>query len=130
MNSTNAARKIEVEGAAPLADLLRRVADELRAAARTVDAVPVSGEDARAAAEPRRRRLLTQAIQDLDHTCQKLSCLADFLNALAHSAPPHWALDPGPAASLITLAALAERLRSPDGIAAEPPEAGGDFELF
>ena len=125
---TKAARKASTpEAAEPLADLLRRVAAELQNAAHAVDAIPVADGDDSTSAPP---RPLTQALQELDHTYQKLTCLADFLNAIAQSAPPQWALDPNPAAAGVTLAALAERLRSPAAPAARDDEANGEFELF
>lgn len=126
--SAKSARKASApETAEPLADLLRRVADELRNAAHVVDAIPVADDGASANG---RRRPLTQALQELDHTYQKLTCLAEFLNAIARSAPPQWTLDPNPAAEGITLSALAERLRSPDVPSAQDGAANGEFELF
>lgn len=122
-----AARKASTaEAAEPLADLLRRVAAELKNAAHAVDAIPVAAGGPATSAPP---RPLTQALQELDHTYQKLTCLADFLNAIAQSAPPQWALDPNPAAAAITLSALAERMRSP-GALARGDETNGEFELF
>ena len=130
--ATNAARQIA--GAAqtePVADLLRRVADELRNAARAVDEVYSAADDAEAAAQSAAQHLpLTQALQELDHTYQKISCLADFLNGLAQSTPTQWALDPAPAADRITLSALAERLRSPDAPVMRSDLTDGDLELF
>jgi hypothetical protein len=129
--ATNAARRIAgAAQAEPVGDLLRRVADELRNAARAVDDV-YAADDAEASAQrAAQHRPLVQALQELDHTYQKISCLADFLNGLARSAPEQWALDPSAAAEAITLSALAERLRSPDAPAAKPDLAGGDLELF
>ena len=130
--ATNAARQIAgAAQAEPVADLLRRVADELRNAARAVDDVYAAADDAEAIAESATQyRPLTQALQELDHTYQKISCLADFLNGLAQSAPVQWALDPSPAAEGVTLSALAERLRSPEGPTMTLTAADGDLELF
>ena len=130
--STNAARRIAgAAQAEPVGDLLRRVADELRNAARAVDDVYAAADDAEASAQSAAQHLpLVQALQELDHTYQKISCLADFLNGLARSAPEQWALDPSAAAEAITLSALAERLRSPEAPMAKPDLSGGDLELF
>jgi hypothetical protein len=128
----NAARQIaSAAQTEPVADLLRRVAGELRNAARAVDDVYAAADDAEAAAQSvSQHRPLTQALQELDHTYQKIACLADFLSGLAQSTPAQWALDPAPAAEGITLSALAERLRSPDARAIRPDVIDGDLELF
>jgi hypothetical protein len=130
--ATNAAKKFAgISQAEPVGDLLRRVADELRNAARAVDEVYGAADEADAVAPSSLHRPWTQALQELDHTYQKLSCLADFLNGLAQSAPAQWSLDPNPAADGITLSALAERLRSPDTPAPGSERADdGDLELF
>ncbi len=129
--SSNAARQAStIAQAEPLADLLRRVAEELKSAARAVDDAYGAADAAETGAPSRRRRPLTQALQELDHTYQKLSCLADFLNGLAQSAPAQWALDPEPAAAAVTLSALAQRLRSPEASPPHPDAGDGEFELF
>ena len=52
--STQAVRKASApEAAEPLADLLRRVAAELKNAAHAVDAIPVAAGDASTSAPPR-----------------------------------------------------------------------------
>jgi hypothetical protein len=130
--ATNAARQIaDAAQTEPVGDLLRRVADELRNAARAVDDVYAAAGDAEGVVQSAAQHLpLVQALQELDHTYQKISCLADFLNGLAQSAPEQWALDPAPAAEAITLSALAARLRSPDALALTSDPADGDLELF
>jgi hypothetical protein len=129
--SRNAARTIAtVAQGEPLADLLRRVAEELRHAARAVDDVYVSADEADPAALGGQLLPLTQALQELDHTYQKLSCLADFLSGLAQSAPEQWALDPNPAADGVTLSALAQRLRSPETLGPRRNDSDGEFEMF
>ncbi len=129
--SGNAVRQVStIAQAEPLADLLRRVAEELRSAARAVDDAYGAADDAEAGAPGLRQPPLTQALQELDHTYQKLSCLADFLNGLAQSAPAQWALDPEPAAAAVTLSALAERLRTPEASPSRPDSGDGEFELF
>jgi hypothetical protein len=129
--STNAVRRFSSAAPTePLGDLLRRVADELRNAARAVDDIYGAADEAEAVASNPQHRPLTQALQELDHTYQKLFCLADFLNGLAQSAPAQWALDPNPAANGVTLSALAERLRSPEPLEKRSDDLDGEFELF
>ncbi|MFI4997942.1 MAG: hypothetical protein ACHQAQ_19435, partial [Hyphomicrobiales bacterium] len=73
--------------AEPVADLMCRVADELQDIARSIDQVSVPVDDALTRGTGSRHPPLILAMQELDHTRQKLACLASFLTRLAHSMP-------------------------------------------
>jgi hypothetical protein len=116
---------------ASVTEILGHVADELRQAAALIDKTPVCTEHFMEGIGSQ-DSIYMRAMQGLDHSAQWLSGLADFLSALAESAPSHWHLDPHSASQVVTLAGLASRLR----FRAEHPENGkagatdGDCEFF
>lgn len=110
----------------PLAELIGRAGAELADLAATIERMhPLAAAHARhAAATPDD----IQALQDLDHTEQKLRALAHFLSDIAGATSADWRLDPQQALAAITLADLAARLagQKPDN---QTPTAG-ELELF
>jgi hypothetical protein len=129
MSSAQPIRHDATRRTEPVLDLLLRVADELQDMAHSIQQISVPVEDAVAVIGMRDRTFMN-AMQGLDLTRQKLACLADFLSALARSAPPHWSLDADPAAELVTLSQLAARLRAPAHADRNPDASDGDFEMF
>ena len=115
-------------GMTPVADLLRRIAAELRDLAQTVDdlqqAVGALGS-AGAARDPRAMRQL----QNFDSLSQTIAGVADFTEALGAAAPERWRLNPHPASRIVRLSDLAARLVSRQR-AARDASAAGELELF
>lgn len=110
---------------APLAVLLRSLADEMARLAVQTDAmheVVVAAGGANGAA-------FTQRAQGIDHAWQTLENLRAFLHRLAESTPGDWQLDAGPALDGLHLSALKNRL-DPAATGEEDGTASGDFELF
>ncbi|WP_036255499.1 hypothetical protein [Methylocapsa acidiphila] len=120
---------------APIGDLLVRVSAELAHLGQMLD--DLEAVVGRLIIEAGRRDPdVMHHAQGFDHIGQKISGLADFLAALAPSAPRHWLIDPGLAARALTLADLASRLGAP-GAWSRPNEKldsttsnRGDCELF
>lgn len=71
-----------------------------------------------------------QELQDLDHVCQKLGNIADFVAALALVLPDDWRLDPSVASRVVTMSDLSLRLGFAGEVEATRDHAPGDFELF
>jgi hypothetical protein len=71
-----------------------------------------------------------QELQDLDHVCQKLGNIADFVAALALVLPDDWRLDPSVASRVVTMSDLSSKLGFTGETAAEFDPTPGDFELF
>jgi hypothetical protein len=110
-----------MNGALPLADLLARIAGELRDLAAGVEDANVLG--ALSATSP---RAAVTALQSLDATRQSLEALADVVDRCATVCPPGSALDPARHLADLPLAALASRLAGQAPARAEP----GDLLLF
>jgi hypothetical protein len=114
---------------ATIAELLRRIALELRGVAQTVDDLQpavgslIAGDGARDAGAMRQ-------LQNFDSLSQTLSGIADFTQALAAIAPDHWRLDPQPAARVVPLSGLADRLAATERRPALDAGAAGDVEIF
>jgi hypothetical protein len=114
---------------APLGDVLRTVGRELADLGRmasNLQAVlgptePWLGRDG----------AVLRRLQSLDALTQSLHGVAEFLQALAPTVPPHWSCDAARAAEGLTLSDLAGRLaqRVADAAALQADEAG-EFELF
>jgi hypothetical protein len=68
-------------------------------------------------------------LQGIDHVTQNLVGLSDFVTALSDAAPQEWALDTAPAADLVLVAALCERLKRP-GTARMASVGGDECEFF
>jgi hypothetical protein len=133
MTANRKVRKVELaeSNAAPVTDILARVAEELRTAAHRIDKTPIRADYAkeRMASEDHE---YVRAMQSLDHSAQMLGGLADFLSALADRAPDHWRIDPHPASQVVRLAELATKL-SFRAVLADGNDAGssnGDCEFF
>jgi hypothetical protein len=112
---------------APITDVLGRVARELAHLGLLLDDLesvlgPLILEAGRGRAD------VLRDAQGLDHIGQKLSCLADFLTALAAAAPRQWLVDQNIAGRVVTLADLALRLKAAG--ANVSPADFGDCELF
>jgi hypothetical protein len=71
-----------------------------------------------------------QELQDLDHICQKLGNIADFVAALALVLPDDWRLDPSVASRVVTMSDLSSKLSFTGEAEAERDHTPGDFELF
>lgn len=110
----------------PVADLLRRIAAELRDLARTVDDLQQAvGGLAGAARDAGAMRQL----QNFDSLSQNLSGVADFTEALGEAAPERWRLNPHSASRVVRLSDLAARLVSRRRASPEA-SAAGELELF
>jgi hypothetical protein len=112
-------------GMTPVADLLRRIAAELRDLAQTVDDLQQAVGGLGAARDARAIRQL----QNFDSLSQTIAGVADFTEALGEAAPERWRLNPHPASRVVRLSDLAARLVSRRRA---PPDASaaGELELF
>jgi hypothetical protein len=116
--------------AMPVAELLRRMAQELRHLTPVVDnlqllvgrlvSVSIIQDGA-----------MAHQLQHFDSLGQTLSAIADFAEALGGDAPADWLLNPHSASRAVLLSDLAERLVShletPSILA---PAVAGEFEFF
>jgi hypothetical protein len=117
--------------AAPVTDILTRVAEELRTAAHRIDKTPICTEHVKGGMGSEDSEYV-RAMQGLDHSAQMLDGLADFLSALADRAPAHWRIDPHPASQVVRLAELASKLsfRAVHGEGQDAADSNGDCEFF
>ena len=70
-------------------------------------------------------------LQKLDHISQKILGVADFLDALTQSMPPHWLVDAKTASRSVLLAELGARLGDGDiPSEARPTQSADAIELF
>jgi hypothetical protein len=113
----------------PVADLLRRIAVELRDLTQTVDdlQLAVGGLVSSSAAHD---ACAMHQLQNFDALSQTLSGLADFTQALGDAASEHWRLNPHPASRVVLLSDLAVRLVSNEPAPAAEASAAGEFEFF
>lgn len=114
----------------PVADLLRRIAIELRSLTRTVDDLQIVVGKLVANSAACDVHVVRQ-LQNFDSLGQTVSGVADFIDALGATAPEHWRLNPHPASRVLLLSDLALRLVSHHdrALAVETSEAG-EFEFF
>jgi hypothetical protein len=120
----------EAEGADPVAETLRALAQELGDLARLGDRLqgPISEALLAAGAADGARMKEFQAI---DLLVQRLHGVCVFLDALSELAPPSWRLDCGPALDKVPLTDLARRLaRIHHGGVHGGADLEGDLELF
>jgi hypothetical protein len=114
----------------PVADLLRRIAQELRDLTQTIDDLQqvlgrlVSNSAVRDSGSVRE-------LQNFDRLGQTMSGIADFVDALGEDAPADWRLNPHPASRVLLLSELAVRLVSQNARAPVPAsQEAGEFEFF
>jgi hypothetical protein len=123
-------RQLWAAESVPVAGTLDRTSNELRKLASVTDSVQhLVGQ---MLLDHQARDLATLVeLQRLDHLCQSIAAIADFLEALAASTPPHWSLDVKSASKSVKLAELALRLASAaDHAPAAHAASVGDCELF
>ncbi len=114
----------------PVADLLRRMSQELRDLTHTVEKLQhVVGRLFSGSAV--RECNAMHELQHFDRLGQSLSAIADFAEALSGDAPTEWHLNPHSASRVVLLSDMAARLVSqlevvsgPDGYVA------GELEFF
>lgn len=71
------------------------------------------------------------SLQGLDHLMQVIDGLALFLRCVSEQVEPTQQVDPAPAAQLVGLRALAERLRGQEATpVAQAPDGDEDLHLF
>jgi len=114
----------------PIADLLRRMAHELRHLTPVVDNLQVLvGRLVLASAIP--DGAAAHQLQHFDSLGQTLAAIADFAEALGGDAPAEWLLDPRSASRAVRLSDLAERLVSHlESPVASEAAVAGEFEFF
>ena len=117
--------------AVPVADLLRRMAQELRHLTPVVDNLQLLVGRLVSASIMQDSNMAHQ-LQHFDSLGQTLSAIADFAEALGGDAPAEWLLNPHSASRAVLLSDLAERLvshlESPSIL--NPPAVAGEFEFF
>jgi hypothetical protein len=116
--------------AVPVAELLRRMAQELRHLTPVVDNLQLLVGRLVSASMIQDGGTARQ-LQHFDSLGQTLSAIADFAEALSGDAPPEWLLNPHSASRAVLLSDLAARLVSH---LEAPPEvnasAAGELEFF
>lgn len=114
----------------PLADVIRRVADEIRRLHSEADNMDrVIGELIRSSSNTPAEHY--QQLQYNDILFQSLGCLVLFLEMTASKIHPDWLFDPGPAAANLTLHNLANRLAGPaNDIDSSTELNAGDCSFF
>jgi hypothetical protein len=115
-------------GEQPLAEVLGRVRCELAAVAQAIDHMQAEiGALTRqtAGTDPDYIR----AMQEVDHSAQLLTGLADFLGAVAQMTPADWRLDPNAASEVVLLSELSARLAADEGHNVRPMPSG-DCHFF
>ena len=123
-------RQLRAAETVPIAGTLDRTSNELRKLASVTDSVQhLVGQLLLEQRASEVESLIE--LQRLDHLCQSIGAIADFLEALAAKTPSHWSLDVKSACQSVKLSELATRLASAaDAGCAAHAAAGGDFELF
>jgi hypothetical protein len=114
---------------APVADLLHRIADELRDLTEVVDGLQVLVGRLVAASAIRDEDSMRE-LQKFDRLGQNLCGVANFAQALGESASREWLLNPEVASRAVHLSELAARLTARHG--REPSRAigAGELEFF
>jgi hypothetical protein len=123
------ARNCAGRRAVPISDVTDRVGDALSELCRSIERLEgLIGPLLLEAAGRDPSHL--QELQDLDHVCQKLGNIADFVAALALVLPDDWRLDPSVASRVVTMSDLSSRLGFTGEVEAKLDSTPGDFELF
>jgi hypothetical protein len=117
--------------AVPVADLLRRMAQELRHLTPVVDNLQLLVGRLVSASIMQDGNMAHQ-LQHFDSLGQTLSAIADFAEALGGDAPAEWLLNPHSASRAVLLSDLAERLVShlEQPSVLKPAAMAGEFEFF
>jgi hypothetical protein len=114
----------------PVAELLRRMAHELRHLTPVVDNLQTLVGDLVSASVVRDSDAAHQ-LQQFDSLGQTLSAIADFAAALSGDVPSEWLLDPHSASRAVLLSDLAARLVSHLEASTSPALAvAGELEFF
>lgn len=114
----------------PVADLLRRMAHELRHLTPVVDNLQTLVGDLVSANGVRDSDVAHQ-LQQFDSLGQTLSAIADFAEALSGDAPRDWLLNPHSASRAVLLSDLAARLVLHLESSTTPPlVVAGELEFF
>lgn len=114
----------------PVADLLQRIAEELRDLSLVVDDLQ-SLVGRLVSASAIRDSDAMRELQNFDRLGQNLSGVASFAEALGAAAPGDWLLNPHPASRAVLLSDLAARLVSQPGREPADNLAGaGELEFF
>jgi len=113
--------------AEPVADVINRVATELRHLAGEVSDLQSTLGDA--VRETSVSNEVLRDLQSIDHIEQKLSCLSEFLSSLTFLLDENSVVDIRKPIQAINLADLSKRLRGLD-LSLPSANAIGDFELF
>jgi hypothetical protein len=116
--------------AAPVADLLHRIAEELRDLTEVVDGLQTLVGRLVAASAIQGEGAMRE-LQEFDRLGQNLSGVANFAQALGDSASREWLLNPQIASRAVHLSELAARLTSRRR--REPPSqavGAGELEFF
>jgi hypothetical protein len=113
----------------PAAELLRRIAVELRGVAQTVDDLQLALGSLFSSGAARDVSAIRQ-LQNFDSLSQAISGIADFTQALGGDAPEHWRLNPHPASRVVRLSDLAARLVANERARGAEASVAGELELF
>lgn len=114
----------------PVADLLRRMAQELRQLTPVVDNLQLLVGQLVSASAIRDSGVAHQ-LQHFDSLGQTLAAIADFADALSGDAPPEWLLNPHSASRAVLLSDLAARLVSQlESTPVAAAAVAGEFEFF
>ena len=114
----------------PVAELLRRMAHELRHLTPVVDSLQALVGDLVSASVVRDSDAAHQ-LQQFDSLGQTLSAIVDFAEALSGDVPTEWLLDPHSASRAVLLSDLAARLVSHLEASTSPaPAVAGELEFF
>ncbi|WP_158814581.1 hypothetical protein [Methylocapsa sp. S129] len=114
----------------PVADLLQRIADELRDLTQVVDNLQ-SLVGRLVAASAIRDGDAMRELQNFDRLGQNLSGVANFAEALGGAAPEDWLVNPHSASRAVHLSDLAARLVSQGARGpASDPAGAGELEFF
>jgi hypothetical protein len=115
---------------APVADLLQRIADELRDLTEVVDDLQTLVARLVAASAIRDADAMRE-LQKFDRLGQNLSGVANFAEALGESAPEDWLVNPQSASRSVHLSELAARLISRRRLTPSSGSIGaGELECF
>lgn len=102
-------RQLRDSEAVPVAGTLHRASRELRGLAGATDGIQCLVSELLLDHKSTDVTSLLE-LQRLDHLRQSIAGIADFLEALAAAAPPHWLLDAKAASQAVTVSELAWRL--------------------
>lgn len=102
-------------GSEPLADILCRVANELRKLQKGATGIDDAVSNL-LQADTAFSREQVQNLQFLDLLCQSLDCLAHFLENMSDNMDPKWKYDPRTATATLLLYSIAAHLSEPNSL--------------